>query len=97
VTINRKVTARRARHDLFTNCDNSLPIHARPIRAEMGTNAALKSTAIGGLHAGVRCAMNQRKELERLCRYITRPVIANERLTRSAAGQGAFAKTAVRY
>lgn len=25
------------------------------------------------LHAGVRCAMNQRKELEHLCRYITRP------------------------
>jgi hypothetical protein len=31
--------------------------------------------------------MNQRKELEHLCRYITRPVIANERLARNAAGQ----------
>ncbi len=39
------------------------------------------------LHAGVRCAMNQRKELEHLCRYITRPAITNERLTRNAAGQ----------
>ena len=39
------------------------------------------------LHAGVRCAMNQRKELEQLCRYITRPAIANERLTRNSAGQ----------
>jgi len=39
------------------------------------------------LHAGVRCAMNQRKELEHLCRYITRPAIANERLTRNDAGQ----------
>ncbi len=33
------------------------------------------------LHAHVRCAMNQRNQLERLCRYITRPAIANERLT----------------
>jgi hypothetical protein len=28
----------------------------------------------------------QRKELERLCRYITRPAIANERLKRNGAG-----------
>lgn len=32
------------------------------------------------LHAGVACKSNQRKKLERLCRYITRPAIANERL-----------------
>ena len=31
------------------------------------------------LHAGVRCGAHQRKELERICRYITRPAIANER------------------
>jgi hypothetical protein len=31
------------------------------------------------LHAGVRCGAHQRKRLERLCRYITRPAIANER------------------
>jgi hypothetical protein len=31
------------------------------------------------LHAGVRCGTHQRKELERLCRYMTRPAIANER------------------
>ena len=39
------------------------------------------------LHAGVRTAAHQRKELERLCRYITRPAIANERLSRNAKGQ----------
>ena len=39
------------------------------------------------LHAGVRCAMNQRNKLERLCRYITRPAIADDRLTRNSAGQ----------
>jgi hypothetical protein len=31
------------------------------------------------LHTGVRCGAHLRKELERLCRYITRPAIANER------------------
>ncbi|MFH0352484.1 MAG: transposase, partial [Chromatiales bacterium] len=39
------------------------------------------------LHAEVRCAINQRKKLEHLCRYITRPAIANERLTLNRAGQ----------
>jgi len=38
------------------------------------------------LHAGVRCGAHQRKELERLCRYITRPAIANERLKRDVSG-----------
>ncbi|MPZ46304.1 MAG: hypothetical protein GEV05_23535 [Betaproteobacteria bacterium] len=35
----------------------------------------------------MRGAAHQRKELERLCRYITRPAIANERLSRNAKGQ----------
>ena len=39
------------------------------------------------LHAGVHCGAHQRQELERLCRYITRPAIANERLQRNRAGQ----------
>ena len=39
------------------------------------------------LHAGQRCGAGQRKELERLCRTITRPAIANERLKRNRAGQ----------
>ena len=38
------------------------------------------------LHAGERCGTHQRKALERLCRYITRPAIANERLKEDAAG-----------
>jgi hypothetical protein len=36
-------------------------------------------------HAEVRCAINQRYKREHLCR-ITRPAIANERLTRNRAG-----------
>ncbi|SFN04493.1 transposase [Nitrosomonas communis] len=39
------------------------------------------------LHADVRCAMHQRSKLERLCRYITRPAIADERLARNQDGQ----------
>ena len=31
------------------------------------------------LHAAVRWGADQRKELEHLCRYLTRPAIANER------------------
>ena len=44
------------------------------------TAPALCAKAHGfSLHTGVRCGAHQRKELERLCRYITRPAIANER------------------
>ncbi|MFO0237120.1 MAG: transposase [Betaproteobacteria bacterium] len=39
------------------------------------------------LHAAVRLASHRRKELERLCRYITRPALANERLSRNARGE----------
>jgi len=35
----------------------------------------------------VRVGSDQRKQLERLCRYITRPALANERLSRNAKGQ----------
>ena len=36
---------------------------------------------------GCAVAPMKRKELERLCRYVTRPAIANERLKRNPAGQ----------
>jgi hypothetical protein len=39
------------------------------------------------LLAAVRWRAEQRAKLERLCRYITRPSIANERLKRNRAGQ----------
>ena len=35
----------------------------------------------------MRCGAGERKELERLGRYITRPAMANERLQRNRAGQ----------
>ncbi|MEI6721851.1 MAG: transposase zinc-binding domain-containing protein [Betaproteobacteria bacterium] len=46
------------------------------------------------LHAGVRCGEHQRKELERLFRYITRPAIADEwqlwRNSNVSCGSGAL-------
>ena len=39
------------------------------------------------LHAAVRCCADERKSLEQLCRYITRPALANERVQCNAAGQ----------
>jgi putative transposase len=49
---------------------------------------ALCANAHGfSLRAAVRCAADQRRQLERLCRYITHPAIANERLKRNRAGQ----------
>ena len=37
------------------------------------------------LHARVRCGAHRRRELERLCRYITHPAIGNERLLQRKA------------
>ena len=39
------------------------------------------------LHAAVRCDADERQRLEQLCRYITRPALANERVQINAAGQ----------
>jgi len=63
-----------------------LNLRTVPGRDEKAT-AGLCTDAHGfSLHAGVRCGAEQRQELERLCRYITRPAIANERLKRDGAG-----------
>ena len=39
------------------------------------------------LHAALRCGADDRQALEQLCRYITRPALANERVQTNAAGQ----------
>jgi hypothetical protein len=39
------------------------------------------------LHAAVRVEANDRKRLEQLCRYITRPALSDERIQLNAAGQ----------
>ncbi len=50
----------------------------------MGPGAGRK---VLSLHAAARLAGHQRKALERLCRTITRPALASERLSRTAKGQ----------
>ena len=39
------------------------------------------------LHAAVRCGADDRQAPEQLCRYITRPALANEGVQANAAGQ----------
>ena len=39
------------------------------------------------LRAAVRCGAEDRQALEQLCRHITRPALANERVQTNAAGQ----------
>ncbi len=39
------------------------------------------------LHAGVAARAHERDQLERLCRYITRPAVATKRLSMTRNGQ----------
>ena len=57
-----------------------------PSRAAPPTQQRCVNAQGFSLHAEVCCAADQRKKLEHLCRYITRPAIANERLTLNRAG-----------
>jgi hypothetical protein len=59
----------------------SLPSPEKPSTAGLCANARGFS-----LHAAVRWGADQRQQLEHLCRYITRPAIANERLKHNRAG-----------
>ena len=53
-----------------------------------GESRALCANAHGfSLLAGVRVAVEDRRGLEQLCRYIIRPAISNERLSVSRSGQ----------
>ena len=42
---------------------------------------------VSAQHAAVRCDADERQRLEQLCRYITRPALANERVQINSAGQ----------
>jgi hypothetical protein len=60
---------------------------AHRARPGQKTTTGLCAGAHGfSVHAGLRRSEHQRKEFERLCRYIARSVIANERLKRNGAG-----------
>ncbi len=63
----------------------SLPANPNPV-APATTQRCVEAQGFS-LHAETRCAINQRHKLEQWCRYITRPAIANERLSVNPAGQ----------
>ena len=50
------------------------------------SNPRVARVAGFSLHAGVAAARHERRKLERLCRYITRPAIAEPRLSLTPAG-----------
>ncbi|MEO7851495.1 MAG: transposase [Rubrivivax sp.] len=63
-----------------------------PVQGAMPRDADFKQTMCAdidgfSLHAAVRCGADDRQALEQLCRYITRPALANERVQTNAAGQ----------
>ena len=63
---------------------------------EGGSNCCVQNNGFS-LHAGVSCEANERKKLERLCRYVARPAIANDRMKLTDCGQVVFQlKTAFR-
>ena len=64
-----------------------LSLQEAPSRAAPMTQPLCANAHGFSLHAAVRCAAEQRQALEHLCRYITRPAIANERLSVNRAGQ----------
>jgi len=63
-----------------------LSLRTVPGREEKATAALCAEAHGASLDAGVRCSADQRRQLERLCRYITRPAIANERLKQDGSG-----------
>ena len=60
----------------------ALTLQTVPVRTEQRKGEDLVARQAGfSLHAGIACKSHQRKKLERLCRYITRPAIAERRLS----------------
>ena len=66
----------------------ALTLQTVPVRTESGKGDDLVTKQAGfSLHAGIACKSHQRKKLERLCRYITRPAIAERRLSLASNGK----------
>ena len=53
----------------------------------LADNACIAQLSGFSLHAGTRCQAHERDSLERLCRYIARPAVSNERLSVNDHGQ----------
>ena len=59
----------------------ALTLRTVPARPEPFASTLLATQPGFSLHAATRCEANQRDKFEKLCRYITRPAIANQRLS----------------
>jgi len=63
-------------------------VQTRPPIVDEAKNFALLGKVEGfSLHAGVSAKAHQRGKLERLCRYISRPPVAEDRLSHTSAGK----------
>ena len=65
----------------------ALTLRTVPALPEPFASALLAKQPGFSLHAATVCEANQRDKLEKLCRYIARPAIANERLSTNERGQ----------
>ena len=65
----------------------ALTLRTVPAQPEPVASTLLARQPGFSLHAATCCEANQRDRLEKLCRYITRPAIANERLSLNDRGQ----------
>jgi hypothetical protein len=66
-------------------------LQSLPPREEPPVRDRVAQAAGFSLHAGVAAGADQRGTLERLCRYITRPAVAIERLSLTAQGHIRYA------
>jgi len=64
----------------------ALTLQAVPTRENKQKSYLAKYSGFS-LHAGVACKASERNKLERICRYISRPSLSEERLSQNAKGQ----------
>jgi len=69
-----------------TKGQKALTLKTVPTREEKQKPFLAKYSGFS-LHAGVACKASERKKLERICRYISRPSLSEERLSQNASGQ----------
>ena len=62
------------------------PVFIRYIPAEQPAAMQIGRPADLSLHAGVAAKAHQRQKLERLCRYISRPAVSEQRLSLTPNG-----------
>ena len=58
-----------------------------PVDIDESHSGTVGQVAGFNLHAGVAARADQRRKLERLCRYITRPAVSEQRLSLTAQGK----------